>query len=580
MHLYNRGSSFYVVVNIPCDLIPIYRKKQIWVSLRTKDKNIANIRSLMILSKLEHQFLVERQNMSVFKNTPFRFVIDYSGVPCPKGSFTYGEADIESFALDFCITKTEDELPTLSKDFSTLQYYKHLHNEYVLAYKNNDFHLVQDAVDIYIASHKMQTPTKECLPVFLKSFMLAYIQYLEMAINYLQGAELKRPTHLCPHMFSYEQPNSVFPVQAPYSVNTPTQTEVYKKPNLNLFELVKVYNGEASRHNVSNAQKDKINKRIETINLLLNNKKIRDITSDDLQELVYLVKFLPPRLNKTEAYSNIQKIIEYGKKHPEKCISDKTASDYIQNLKTLFAWACKRKYIKENPIDEIDIPVFETTKTIAKYQSFTVQQLQKIFHSEFYSKHWDNNRQRRSFFWIGLLGLYTGARLNEICQLQFDDIQEEDGIKFISINENDGKHVKTKAGIRKIPIHQELIKLGFLEFVNLMQKQSPAKNKRIFMDLVPNTRGELSAQPSKWFGKLLDSLGLKDKGLVFHSFRHTVRTILRNNNCPIDRVQRLCGWEGSNSLSEHYGTISIKVLADELNEKLVYEGLDLSHLYI
>ena len=580
MHLYNRGSSFYVVVNVPHDLVPIYRKKQIWVSLRTKDKNIANIRSLMILSKLEHQFLVERQNMSVFKNTPFRFVIDYSGVPCPKGSFTYGEADIESFALDFCITKTEDELPTLSKDFSTLQYYKHLHDEYVWDYKNNDYHLAQDAVDIYIASHKMQTPTKECLPVFLKSFMLAYIQYLEMAINYLQGAELKRPTHLCPHMFSNEQPNSVFPVQAPYSVNTPAQTEVYKKPNLNLFELVKVYNGEASRHNVSNAQKDKINKRIETINLLLNNKKIRDITADDLQELVYLVKFLPPRLNKTEAYSNIKKIIEYGKKHPENCISDKTASDYIQNLKTLFAWACKRKYIKENPIDEIDIPVFETTKTTAKYQSFTVQQLQKIFHSEFYSKHWDNNRQRRSFFWIGLLGLYTGARLNEICQLQFDDIQEEDGIKFISINENDGKHVKTKAGIRKIPIHQELIKLGFLEFVNFMKKQSPAKNKRIFMDLEPNTRGELSAQPSKWFGKLLDSLGLKDKGLVFHSFRHTVRTILRNNNCPIDRVQRLCGWEGSNSLSEHYGTISIKVLAKALNEKLVFEGLNLSHLYI
>lgn len=54
-------------------------------------------------------------------------------------------------------------------------------------------------------------------------------------------------------------------------------------------------------------KKDKINKRIETINLLLNNKKIRDITADDLQELVYLVKFLPPRLNKTEAYSNIKK---------------------------------------------------------------------------------------------------------------------------------------------------------------------------------------------------------------------------------------------------------------------------------
>ena len=337
MHLYNRGSSYYLVVNVPCDLIPIYRKKQIWVSLRTKDKNIANIRSLMILSKLEYQFLTERQKMSVFKNANIRFTLDYNGMPRPQGTSNYNDVQIENYALDFCITKTEDELPTLSKDFPTLQYYKNLHNEYVLAYKNNDFHLVQDALDIYIASHKMLAPTKECLPIFLKSFMLAYIQYLEMAINYLQGAELKCPTHLRPQMFSYEQTSSVF--QAPYSVNTPAQTEVYKKPNLNLSELVKVYNGEASRHNVSKAQKDKINKRIETINLLLNNKKIRDITADDLQELVYLVQFLPPRLNKTEAYSNIKKIIEYGKKHPENCISDKTASDYIQNLKTLFAWA-------------------------------------------------------------------------------------------------------------------------------------------------------------------------------------------------------------------------------------------------
>lgn len=167
MHLYNRGSSFYVVVNVPRDLVPIYRKKQIWVSLRTKDKNIANIRSLMILSKLEHQFLVERQNMSVFKNTPFRFVIDYSGVPCPKGSFTYGEADIESFALDFCITKTEDELPTLSKDFSTLQYYKHLHDEYVWDYKNNDYHWLKMRLIFILQATKCKFLPKNVFLFFL-----------------------------------------------------------------------------------------------------------------------------------------------------------------------------------------------------------------------------------------------------------------------------------------------------------------------------------------------------------------------------------------------------------------------------
>ena len=107
-----------------------------------------------------------------------------------------------------------------------------------------------------------------------------------------------------------------------------------------------------------------------------------------------------------------------------------------------------------------------------------------------------------------------------------------------------------------------------------------SKNGRIFADLNYNKRGELSAMPSKWFGRFMNEIGLTEEKLVFHSFRHTVRTILRNNNCPEERVQRICGWEGEKSLSSHYGTISVKVLAQELNEKLVYEGLNLSHLYV
>lgn len=98
MHLYNRGSSYYLVVNVPCDLIPIYRKKQIWVSLRTKDKNIANIRSLMILSKLEYQFLMERQKMSVFKNANIRFTLDYNGMPRPQGTSNYNDVQIDNYA--------------------------------------------------------------------------------------------------------------------------------------------------------------------------------------------------------------------------------------------------------------------------------------------------------------------------------------------------------------------------------------------------------------------------------------------------------------------------------------------------
>lgn len=574
MVLLNRGSSFYEVINIPRKLFPVFRKKQIWISLHTTDKKVASIRSCSIIAKVNARFLREEQmlNLTGFENNSdddIDEVLSKISSDVPLSPAEYDKGAIETFALNYCLDNISKDKKIITKSIDSLNYYNQLLKENIERFHAKDYQYIQIEVANYLQKNHLQMPSENCKKIFLHSFMLAFIQYLEIIIDYIKGAPIKEPVQLISSPPLLEQ--SV----APY-----THPITYKKPNLSLADLSEVYNNEMSRNNVSQAQKDKINQRLYIMSLMLGHKKIRDISDEDLQTLTINLQWLPTRLDKTISPQDIPHIIKDCQKHPERCISEKTRADYIQSLKTIFNWAEKRKYIIENPINEIDIPAPIISKASNKYQTFTLSQLQTIFHSDFYSKHWDNNRQRRSFFWIGLLGLYTGARLNEICQLQFDDIQEEDGIKFISINENDGKHVKTKAGIRKIPIHQELIKLGFLEFVNLMQKQSPAKNKRIFMDLTPNSRGEFSAQPSKWFGKLLDSLGLKDKGLVFHSFRHTVRTILRNNNCPIDRVQRLCGWEGANSLSEHYGTISIKVLADELNEKLVYEGLDLSHLYI
>ena len=54
-----------------------------------------------------------------------------------------------------------------------------------------------------------------------------------------------------------------------------------------------------------------------------------------------------------------------------------------------------------------------------------------LFHSDLFSQHWDDNPQKRSMFWITLLGAFTGARLNEICQLEFDDVPEDEGVYYI-----------------------------------------------------------------------------------------------------------------------------------------------------
>jgi integrase len=45
--------------------------------------------------------------------------------------------------------------------------------------------------------------------------------------------------------------------------------------------------------------------------------------------------------------------------------------------------------------------------------------------------------------WVPLIGLYSGMRANEICQLTAADIGQDAGIPFFNVREGDGKSVKT-----------------------------------------------------------------------------------------------------------------------------------------
>lgn len=133
-------------------------------------------------------------------------------------------------------------------------------------------------------------------------------------------------------------------------------------------------------------------------------------------------------------------------------------------------------------------------------------------------------------FWLSLLGQYTGARLSELCQLnpQKDIKQTEGGIWYLVINRVEGKKVKTKAGVRKVPIHQPLIDIGFLEYVG---KQKVKGETILFPELSNNrTDNKVYAKASRWFNdKLKKDIGIKSVARKesrgrekkdFHSFRH------------------------------------------------------------
>ncbi len=203
---------------------------------------------------------------------------------------------------------------------------------------------------------------------------------------------------------------------------------------------------------------------------------------------------------------------------------------------------------------------------------FSMDQLNVIFGADVYNT---SKRAWGARQWAPLIALYSGLRLNEICTLRCDDIEERDGVRLIRVRPDDEgrKKLKSKAAVRAVPIHPMLARLGFPDFV----ERQCAAGTVLFPDLKPDKRGYFSDGFQKWFRRHLIAIGAKKRKTSFHSFRHCFRDALREADVSRDAVLALGGWAGG--IEETYGGgLKASTLAREI-AKMRYPGLDLGHLH-
>lgn len=156
-------------------------------------------------------------------------------------------------------------------------------------------------------------------------------------------------------------------------------------------------------------------------------------------------------------------------------------------------------YVDTDPTATLKIKLPQKKQALADdRRPFTKEELVSLFSSPLYSgckspRHrLDPGHHRLSDgkFWIPLVGHYTGLRLGEIVQLHLDDVILAGAIPYLFVREEggtspggaDAKHVKSKAGIRKVPIHPDLIALGFDKFVAKVHAKRKGKG-RLFFDI-------------------------------------------------------------------------------------------------
>ena len=126
-----------------------------------------------------------------------------------------------------------------------------------------------------------------------------------------------------------------------------------------------------------------------------------------------------------------------------------------------------------------------------------------------------------SWYWLPLLGAFSGARMNELAQLCLEDVyQAESGTWVVSFNDNaPDKRLKNAASRRLLPVHPRLIELGLDRWAKALRG---AGHTRLFPELPYDQGKGYSKAAVKQFSAYMARLGYKSDGkLTFHSFRHT-----------------------------------------------------------
>ena len=235
--------------------------------------------------------------------------------------------------------------------------------------------------------------------------------------------------------------------------------------------------------------------------------------------------------------------------------------------------------VSANPCSNLDLKV--TVQDKVRRLPYSLEDLVKIFETPVYTA-----EQRRwvagggeAAFWMPIIALYAGARLEEIGQLLCADIRQDDGIDyfdFIDLSDDvaaDGhvKRLKTENARRNVPVHPELVALGFMRYVAAMRAKGA---KRLFPDL-KSYRGRLTHNWSKWWARHTDIHVTKNPSKVFHSFRH--KFIDRWKNQMLDRtVLKAVVGHSSGDVTDKYGeSVALSTRYGEIC-RLTYPGLDMA----
>jgi integrase len=284
----------------------------------------------------------------------------------------------------------------------------------------------------------------------------------------------------------------------------------------------------------------------------------------------------------------LPELAEWSRHHPDAVrISSSTVNKWLTCLQAVLNWARENGTIPDDiawadPVSNMRLPEVKSRR-----QPWEPDELSALFRSPVFTTGLrPAGGKGEAAFWLPLLALYSGARLSELAPLTVDDIKLDtaSGVRFMTVIEDAtvGRSVKTNTSLRVVPLHSELLRIGFTDFVD-HARLTGGSSGRLFPEIGRGPKETFGEVWSKWFGRYKRLLGIDNENSVFHSFRHGFKDALRAAQVSEDINDALTGHAGGNRVARGYGwkdmvrRFGFPALHAAV-EKISYPGLDLSRL--
>lgn len=294
-------------------------------------------------------------------------------------------------------------------------------------------------------------------------------------------------------------------------------------------------------------------------------RQLDTIGRDDGRKLFEIVRQLPRGLGKSPKLKGMT-INEAIKTDLPKLSPKSVNATYLAMMKATFKYAVQEQWMAADPLagKNVEDPVDEADKR----DPFTAEQLATIFGAAPWTPRDANPRGKPLHYWGPLIAMFLGMRRGEIAQLGSDDVTEIAGVPVILVRAGGSKRLKTTNARRMLPVHPQLIDLGFLEYAKARRSSGA---ERLWEGEKPTTRGGWGDGFSDWFQRLLKERGVSGTKLGLHSFRHNFQDRLREAGLHGTAMgQELAGRSRGGSTSNNYGSGFPTPMLQEAIAKIVY----------